>query len=118
MPPAVAAEWTRCRDWIIPALREETEADVVADLAAGRAQLWGASDGALVTQLVAADEPIVHVWLGGGNMRSLIALQPGVEAWGRAQGAKALWINGRKGWARALRRCGFELVGDELRRAL
>ena len=118
MPPSVMAEWVRCRQWIIPALREETEAEVVGELATGRAQIWGGRESALITQLVTADEPLVHVWLGGGDMRELMALQPGVEAWGRAQGAKALWINGRKGWARALRRNGFEPMGDELRRAL
>lgn len=118
MPPSVAAEWDRCRDWLLPALRDETEAHVCDELAAGRAQIWGARDGALITQLMQADEPLVHVWLGGGNMRSLMAMQPGIEAWGRAQGAAALWINGRKGWARALRRAGFAIVGDELRRAL
>lgn len=118
MPPSVAAEWDRCRHWLIPALREHTEEQLLEELASGRAQIWGARDGAIVTQLVQAEEPLVMIWLGGGEMRALMDLQPGLEAWGRAQGAKALWINGRKGWARALRRAGFEPVGEELRRAL
>lgn len=118
MPLAVAAEWTRCRAWLLPALRTTTEAHVIEELAAGRAQIWGASDGAIVTQLVQAEEPLVMLWIGGGNMRSLVALLPGIGGWGRAQGAKAIWINGRKGWARVLKHVGFEPVGEELRRAL
>lgn len=118
MAPAVAAEWARCRHWLAPALCDHTEAELIAELAAGRAQIWGAREGALVTQLLIADEPLVHVLLGGGALRALLALQPGVEAWGRAQGARALWIHGRPGWARALRGAGFVAVGSELRRAL
>lgn len=118
MNPAVAAEWTRCRHWLLPALHEHTEAQLIEELTSGEAQIWGARDGAIVTQLLNADEPLVMLWLGGGNMQSLIALLPGIEAWGRAHGAKALWIKGRKGWARALKSAGFEPVGEELRREL
>lgn len=118
MPPAVAAEWARCREWLLPALFDHTEALLIEELTTGQAQIWGARDGALVTQLLNIEEPLVMVWLGGGRMESLMALQPGIEAWGRAQGAKALWIKGRKGWARALRRAGFEPMGEELRLSL
>lgn len=118
MPPSVAAEWSRCRHWIIPALRDHTEDDVIRELATGRAQIWGTEAGAIVTQLVTADEPLLHIWLGGGRLNDLIALLPGLRAWGRAQGARAIWLHGRKGWNRALRREGFEPVGEELRRAL
>lgn len=118
MSPAVAAEWERCRAWILPALQHDTEEHLIEELAAGRAQIWGAADAALITQLVNAEEPALHIWLAGGNLHSILALQPGLEAWGRAQGAKGLWLNGRKGWARVLSKTGFEVVGEELRRAL
>lgn len=72
----------------------------------------------MLTQLVAAPEPYVLVWLGGGDLDELMALRPGVEAWARAQGAQAARINGRRGWTRALRSAGFAPSDGELRKAL
>ena len=112
-------EWEACRKWLVPALVEDTEADVLNELFLNRAQLWRGDNAAFVTQLLTMpDEPAIVVWLGGGDMRGLLAMQPGIEAWARMQGAKAAWINGRTGWARALRKAGFKPVGDELRKAL
>jgi hypothetical protein len=117
--PHLFAEWNRCRDWLLPAMVDDAEDEVMNELFLNRAQLWRGDGAAFVTQLTHfADEPIIVVWLGGGDMRGLLAMQPGIEAWARAQGAKAAWVNGRTGWARALRRTGFEQVGDELRKAL
>lgn len=111
--------WERCRAWLLPALRDGTEADLVADLAAGRAQLWPGEAGAMVTQLVnESDDRALHVWLAGGALAGVLALKPGVEAWGRAQGCNFVTINGRHGWARVLGKDGFHLTGDELRKAL
>jgi hypothetical protein len=67
---------------------------------------------------VQAAEPYILVWLGGGELGELLAMRPGVEAWARAQGAQAARINGRRGWARALRGGGFEACDAELRKAL
>jgi hypothetical protein len=113
-----AAEWRRCRAWLVPAIEGATEAEVMRELAAGRAQLWRGERSAMLTQLVDGPEPFILVWLGGGDLRELLAMRPGVEAWARAQGAHAAWINGRRGWRRTLRRAGFEPCGDELRKVL
>lgn len=110
--------WDRCRGWLTAALEDASEAEVLGELAAGRAQLWCGERAALVTQLIHGPEPFVHVWLGGGELSELRRLAPGVEAWARAQGARAARINGRRGWARALRAQGFVPEGDELRKAL
>jgi hypothetical protein len=113
------AEWVRCRPWLVPALREDTEAHVVGELLANRAQLWPGKACAFVTQLCRDDEPYILVWLAGGDLRELLTMQPGMEAWARAQGCVSAWINGRRGWARALRKTGFEPHGDgELRKVL
>ncbi len=113
-----AAEWRRCRLWLVPALEDATEPEILGELAAGRAQLWRGERSAMLTQLVSADEPYILVWLGGGDLQELIAMRPGVEAWARAQGARAARINGRRGWVRALRRAGFAAADGELRKAL
>lgn len=115
---AVAAEWARCRAWLTPALSDATEAVVLAELAAGRAQLWPGARSAGVTQLLLAEEPFLHIWIAGGDMRELVAMVPGLAAWARAQGARSLRVNGRKGWSRVLQGAGFEMDGDELRRGL
>jgi len=110
----------RCWPWLLAAL-ERDEAKTSPDrlrslLLSGKAQLWPGEGAAAVTQLVHADGfRFLHIWLGAGEMQALLALRPGIEAWGRAQGAEFASINGRRGWARVLkdyRREGGELVKD------
>lgn len=113
-----ADQWARCRAWLRPALREDTEEHVLQELWANRAQLWPGERSAMVTQLLKGEERMIHVWLAGGCLAELLEMRPGVEAWARAQGAQAAWINGRKGWARVLARRGFEPRGTELRKPL
>lgn len=114
----VLAEWNACRDWLLPALEDATEDEVINELVLNRAQLWRGETGAMVTQLVAADLPNITAWLAGGDMRGVLALQPGIEAWGRMQGAREARVNGRPGWARALHKTGFEAHDGELRKVL
>lgn len=113
--------WTRCRGWLLPALAPEdgTEQDLVAEIAAGRVQLWAGEASALVTEVVAeADGPCLHIWLGGGDLRDLLKLRAGLEALARGQGCRSVTIDGRRGWSRVLRSCGYARVGGELKRTL
>lgn len=105
--------------WLEPALKAGTDADSRADLeqqiATGRAQLWVGDEGALVTQLVRrADGSLVHFWLGGGRMKSLLEMRPGIEAWARSFGCQFATIKGRKGWDRVFARSGYRRIGEEL----
>lgn len=98
---------------------EDSEDHVIAELEAGRAQLWPGEVAAIVTQCVQrSDGRFLHVWLAGGLLGGLMALRPGVEAWGRAQGCDFVTINGRLGWARVLKPHGFATVNGELRKRL
>lgn len=109
--------WDVWRDRIATALDGDTLERVEAEIEAGRAQFWPGEGGAIITQCVAnADGRFLHVWLGAGEMAELLALKPGIEAWGRAQGCEFASINGRPGWARVHR--DFEMVDGELRKAL
>jgi hypothetical protein len=113
--------WARCRDWLLPALRPgcATEADLVDDLMAGRAQIWPGERSAVVTQCVVDDRgPCLHVWLAGGDLEEILAMRVGAEAWARAQGCRRMTIDGRQGWARRLRAHGFARVGGQLERRL
>jgi hypothetical protein len=51
-------------------------------------------------------------------MPEIIAMGHVVGSWARQQGAREVRVNGRKGWARALRGLGFQPDGKDLRKAL
>lgn len=105
--------------WLTPALSDATEAELIAEIAAGRAQLWPGETAAMVTQCVVEPQGrALHVWLAGGDLAGIMALKPGVEAWGRAMGCQYVTIEGRAGWARVLRRSGYLPVGRLLKRML
>lgn len=106
-------------EWLRPALVDTTDAGLVEELGANRAQLWRGDTAAVVTQCVERhDGRALHVWLAGGALRGVLALRPGIEAWGRAQGCEFMTINGRTGWARVLGRHGYRNVAGELRKDL
>ena len=107
----------RVRRWLLPALTDATEAEVVSELLTGRATLWPGERAAFVTTLV-TDPARMHVWLGGGDGAEMLAMIPGMAAWGRAQGAQWATVNGRRGWKRRLRDFGFEPRNGELWKAL
>lgn len=106
-------------DWLRPALVDASEGELIEDLRTGRAQLWPGETAAVVTQCLIDDTGRgLHVWLAGGDLGGVLALRPGIEAWGRAQGCRCITINGRKGWNRVLGRHGYELHGTEMRKML
>ena len=96
---------------------DATEAEVIAELLAGRATLWPGERAAFVTVLH-TNPARMHVWLGGGDGPEMLAMIAGMSAWGRAQGALWATVNGRKGWKRSLRAHGFEPRNGELWKAL
>lgn len=122
MTAALRREFDRCWPWLEPALRLHAETDrvgLLAQIVEGRAQLWPAERGAVVTQCTLDPEgPSIHIWLGGGSMIELLTLRPGIEAFGRAMGCIWCTGEGRPGWARVFRAHGYEAVGPKLRKAL
>lgn len=113
--------WRQARAWLLPALApgDGGEAELIAELAVGDAQLWLGEQGAIVTQRIEEDGgPVLHVWLAGGRLAGVMALRAGIEAWARGQGCIAITIDGRAGWSRLLRSHGYAAQGGELRRRL
>lgn len=110
-------EWVRVRKWLLPAMQDTTESELLVELLSGRATLWPGEKAAFVTTLI-TDPARMHVWLGGGDGAEMVAMISGMAAWGRAQGAQWATINGRKGWKRRLREHGFEPRNGELWKAL
>lgn len=113
--------WAACRDWLLPALRAEDgdEAALCAEIRSGRAQLWAGERAAVVSQCVEAPGGrSLHIWLAGGDLAGVLALQPGIEAWARGLGCAAITIEGRTGWRRVLRAHGYQPHGAILKRSL
>jgi hypothetical protein len=109
--------WLTARRFILPALKDDAEADVVSSLNQGHSQLFEGQRSAFVTQITPAPRTI-HAWLAGGDLAELLSLVPGLEAYARAHGCQYATVNGRKGWDRALKPLGYERVGAELRKVL
>jgi hypothetical protein len=108
--------WETARKYILPALKDGSEVELMLDLKKGHAQLWEGERSAFVTQV--RTDRIIHAWLAGGDLKELIVLVPGLESFGRAWGCTVATVTGRKGWDRVLKPFGYERVGAELRKVL
>jgi hypothetical protein len=121
-----AQAWTRCRPWIEAALVHAGGTHAIEDverlIALGRAHFWPGRRCAVVTEFY--DYPRLracNIWLLGGDLRDLLALEPAIAAWAQANGCARLMGGGpRAGWARALKtrgwRPGWTLYCKELNR--
>lgn len=122
MTAALKAQFERHRPAIEAALAVDAEADpdtLLADILAGRAQLWPGEGAFIVTQCVLTPAGgLIHAWIGGGILAEMMAMRPGIEAWGRAMGCAEATIESRPGWDRLYGRFGYERVGDLLRKRL
>lgn len=111
--PSLQHQFDRCRPWIEAALEyssgTHTGDDVLGAIKAGRMQFWPAPRAAVVTEIL--DFPrkrLLHVFLAGGEMASVIEMLPSVEEFARANRCDGLTIAGRPGWQRIMKRHGFE----------
>jgi hypothetical protein len=106
-------------DWLRPALTDASVEELLAELSSSRAQLWLGERSAVVTELTGdREDRCLHIWLAGGDLKEILRLRPGVEAWARGQGCRSVTIDGRPGWSRVLRRFGYRMSGCELKRKL
>lgn len=117
-------QFRRCWPWLAAALKRGRDIEVqpealLALLLDNKVTLWPGDTGALVTQLIVTDEgKFCHVWLGGGSLRALLDMRPGIEAWARVQGAQFASIDGRRGWDRLFLPFGYSRQAEELRKPL
>lgn len=111
------SEWERCRHWLLPAMVDVTEAEMIALIAESKATLWPGERSALVVQLQ-VPPPTAHIWIAGGDMDELMAMRVGLETWARGQGCEWISLEGRRGWNRMLSPHGWERHGEELRKRL
>lgn len=106
-------EIERCREWLQAALDHGGNSHDVEHIEEGircnQFQAWFAEDAVLVTELI--DYPnyrVVHVFLAGGSLETILQMRPDIERFGQHFGCKYLSINGRPGWARALKEFGYD----------
>lgn len=103
-----SANADRCRKWIIDALRyahnSHTYEQVIDIVKRGDAQLWALRDSAIVTEII--DYPqrrTLRFWLAGGNMKTLLEVEPKIRKWSILYRCRAVEIIGRKGWEKVLK---------------
>jgi len=109
----VISELLRCRTWIEDALSysggTHTFNHVFQGVIEGRMQLWPSENACAVTEIVVYPMcKVLHVFLAGGAMDSIIEMQKSAEEWGKSQGCTSMTIAGRKGWSRVLADQGYK----------
>jgi hypothetical protein len=117
----VLAQFERCKPWLQEALDggHHTIEEVARDIANQTVQFWPGKACAVVTRVHSFPTgKACQVWLAGGDMAELLALQPGLEAWARLMGCTEALIEGRRGWERAMKPHGYELLAVCLRKTL
>ena len=76
---------------------------------AGRMQAWTRNDSLVVTEVLNYPRAsAVNIVLAVGDLNDVMALQPEIEAFGRAHGARMLRMEGRKGWSSVLPSFGWK----------
>ena len=103
-----SANANRCRKWIVDALRyahkSHTYEQVIDIVKRGDAQLWAFDDSAIVTEII--DYPqrrTLRFWLAGGNLKTLLEVEPKIRKWSILYRCEAVEIIGRKGWEKVMK---------------
>jgi hypothetical protein len=94
--------------------------DVKAALLSGQAQLWyDGGKGAVITEIVEYPrKKICQVWLGVGELDTVLAFEPRILAFAREQGCNELRMLGRRGWAKPLTATNWTTELTEFRKIL
>jgi len=85
--------------------------DIAEGVASGRFQMWNGPQSVMITEVLESPrEKAVNVFLAGGNLAELEAMEPLVCAFGRTRGCALIYMTGRRGWERSFltSRAGWE----------
>lgn len=98
----------RCKKWIVDALKyahnSHTFEQVIEIVKRGDAQLWAFEDSAIVTEIINYPQRrTLRFWLAGGNIKTLLEVEPKIRKWSILYNCKAVEIIGRKGWGKVLK---------------
>lgn len=86
----------------------------------GRARLFANERAALLAEIkpYPAGACDVHVLVGAGELNALIGLEPLLAAWGRKHGCLGVLIESREGWAKVMKKHGYETCQVSVRKEL
>lgn len=98
---------------ILKALRIAGDAFTVQDIdkaiQADEMQLWQNERAVVVTELRAFPQyNIINIVLAAGDLEAVMAFQPAIEDFGRANGASRMFMMGREGWSAVLPKYGWK----------
>ena len=101
----------RCKKWVVDALdyahNSHSFEQVIDIVKRGDAQFWAFSDGAIVTEIIEYPQRrTLRFWLAGGNLKTLLDVEPKIRKWSILYRCEAVEIIGRKGWEKVLK--GYE----------
>ena len=107
-------QFQQARPFIERALAEEgtglyTCADVLDDVLMDHALIWSNTRAAIVTRMRQMPRgKSLLLWLGAGDLDAIVSLAvQEILPYAQREGAAVIEINGRPGWARALKRRGI-----------
>jgi hypothetical protein len=106
-------EMDKIRKWLTDALEyshgTHDLSDIFKGIGDGQYQLWPSSKGCLVTEILQyPKKKVFHVFLGGGEMDQLMDMHEAVIGFAKELGCTELTMSGRAGWARQLKKWGWD----------
>lgn len=74
-----------------------------------RAFMWASEDAAIIAEIkmFPTGAKAIHCLVAAGSLEGVMHLAPIVEEWGRARGCIGALVEGRAGWAKALKGRGY-----------
>lgn len=116
-----ASDWAAWRGEIAKACdgSHQTIDSIEADIAEGRAlPVYGQGCCFIVEIHQYPGVRSCQVTWGAGELKPILAAMPHLHDWARGRGCTEMLIEGRAGWARALRDLGYETWSVTVRKAL
>lgn len=118
----MAAQWAKWRPRFAEAmdLSFDTMEGLERMVLQGKLQFWPGHNAAVITEIYpyAGGEKVLQGKWAAGDAEEIMQMVPGIEAFGRVQGCTTVLVEGREGWARALRAQGYSKWSVTLRKAL
>ena len=119
----VTEELVRCRQYIDDALDysggTHTFDDIVLGVLSYRYQFWPLDDSCCITEIIEYPrKKVFHVFLAGGRLEQITALNEPFAKFAKANGCSSLTIAGRKGWEKVLNKLGWEFEFTTLKREI